>query len=555
MIPIGTALGGLWRRTGRFPALCALVVVASLLLGGGTRGGFLSDAILQLIAVPLVLASLSRMLDVPLSRQAWGALAFCGAIALVPLIQLIPLPPRIWTALANREPSAAAFELLGREPPWMPISVSPHATWLSALSLLPPMGVFLGTLLLGHRERRWLSLVILAVGVSSVFVGLTQVAQGPESPLRFFEITNPTEAVGFFANRNHFASLLYSLTLFTAGWAVDAALTTGSGPRHRRYETPSIMALMAGFTVLVTLVAAQAMARSRAGLGLTILALFGAFALAFADRRSAPGMTSIKLILGATALAVIFAVQFALYRVLERFAADPLADARIPFARNTIEAAKAYMPIGSGMGTFVPVYAMFEKPEDALVNTFANRAHNDLLEVWLETGVVGPVLIALFLMWLARRSLRLWRGAPKEGRDIDHALARAATIVIALLLAHSLVDYPLRTGGIMALMAFACALLIDPPPGVGGEERVEPVARKRNRSRGARRAVEAAPADLPWPSSSPGRPTEPAPAAPRPADERWGTDIEWPEEWRGTTGHRAPNAAARMPGSRKPPRS
>jgi hypothetical protein len=32
-----------------------------------------------------------------------------------------------------------------------------------------------------------------------VFVGLSQVAQGPNSTLRFYEITNLSEAVGFFA--------------------------------------------------------------------------------------------------------------------------------------------------------------------------------------------------------------------------------------------------------------------------------------------------------------------------------------------------------------------
>jgi hypothetical protein len=108
------------------------------------------------------------------------------------------------------------FEILGDKLSWMPISLSPNQTWLSALSLIPPLAIFLATLLLPYRERRWLSLVFLAVGVLSVFVGLIQVAQGPESPLRFFAYTNLTEAVGFFANRNHFAALLYALIMFAA---------------------------------------------------------------------------------------------------------------------------------------------------------------------------------------------------------------------------------------------------------------------------------------------------------------------------------------------------
>ena len=61
--------------------------------------------------------------------------------------------------------------------------------------------------------------------------------------------------------------------------------------------------------------------------------------------------------------------------------------ARIPFAHNTITAAKAYMPFGSGVGTFVSVYPGFEPAHDAISNVYANHAHNDLLEVWLEGGV------------------------------------------------------------------------------------------------------------------------------------------------------------------------
>ena len=137
--------------------LCAVVMVASLILGGGRGRGLLSDAILQLLAIPLLLVSLWRIFEVPLTRQMRLALWFCLAIAILPLLQLIPLPPWLWTALPNRQPSAEAFDILGRAVPWMPISVSPKATWLSALSLLPPLAVFLSTLLLSYRERRWLT--------------------------------------------------------------------------------------------------------------------------------------------------------------------------------------------------------------------------------------------------------------------------------------------------------------------------------------------------------------------------------------------------------------
>jgi O-antigen ligase len=500
--------------TDRLFFVCVVGLVACLLLGGGTRAGFLSDAVLQLAAIPLLLMALGRLADPGVRGNARWPLMFCLAMVLVPALQLIPLPPGVWTALPNRAELADTLRLLGPDLPWMPVSMSPRATWLSLLSLLPPLAVFLGTLLLSYRQRRALSLVLLAVGLVSVFLGLAQVAEGPASGLRFFEVTNPAEAVGFFANRNHFAASLCALTMFAAAWAVEAS---APGPEGGPFETRRIVPVVAGFTVLVILVAAQAIARSRAGLGLTIVALLGGIGLALRDRRTAAaGVTPSRLLIAATALAVVFAAQFTLYRLLERFEDDPLKDSRVTLGRVTSEAARLYMPLGSGMGTFVPVYAMHERPEDAPLDAYANRAHNDVLELWLEGGVVGLGLGAAFLAWLAVRSLQVWRRTA-PGREIDLSLMRAATVLIALIVAHSLVDYPLRTGAMMAIMAFACGLLVAPPP---GEEDYEAVAGRR---RGVVATARKGPEKVRRPAN--------APISQHPS-ERWGSDIEWPEEWR-----------------------
>ena len=479
------------------------MVVAGLILGGGTHGGFLSDAILQLLAIPLLLVSIWRLFERPLTKQARMALWFCGAIALLPLLQLVPLPPWLWTALPNRQPSAEAFQILGRPSPWMPISVSPQATWLSALSLIPSMAIFLGTILLSYRERRYLSLVVIAVGILSVFVGLLQVVQGQQSPLRFFEISNPEEAVGFFANRNHFAALLYCLIPFVVAWTLDKTATTAPGKQKKpalAYDVSSIMAAMAGFTTLVIILAGEITARSRVGLALTIVALFGAMALGFSNRRVGSKLTPYGILLGAVAVAVVFSLQFGFYRVLER-ASDSEQGARAAYALTTTEAARAYMPVGSGIGTFVPVYAMFEKPEDVSL-FYVNRAHNDLLEVWLETGVVGLILMGLFAVWLVRVALGIWRKPPPDGASaLDWSLTRAGTIVVALLIVHSFFDYPLRTGAMMTIMAFACALLIEP----FGAQSSEELQVARNRvQRGATSRLEPALSVRSLPSSGAG---------------------------------------------------
>ena len=462
----------------------------------------------------------------PLTRQMKLALYFCLAIAVLPLIQLIPLPPWLWTALPNRQPSAETFAILGQAVPWMPISVSPQATWLSALSLVPPLAIFLSTILLAYRERRLLSLIIIAVGIVSVFIGLIQVAQGEQSPLRFFAITNPTEAVGFFANRNHFASFLYCLIVFTIAWTVGrTTVLTKSG----EFDIASIIMSIAAFTVLVILLAGEMMARSRTGLALTMVALFASIALSFSLRRAGSRATlNKKVLLGALAVAVIFSLQFAVYRVLER-ASDLTQDDRPIFARTTIEAAIANMPIGSGMGTFVPVYAMFEKPQDASP-AYVNHAHNDILEVPLETGVLGLLLMGLFAAWFVPRSIEIWRSAsPARANDVDWSLARAATIVVGLIIIHCLFDYPLRTGAMMAVMAFACALLIEPPIGSAEGREKHAVIREKIQYLDTRRPEPVTASPLLAPTAL--EATRPVDVLSLSADRRWGANVEWPEEW------------------------
>ena len=498
-----------------------------LVLGGGTRTGFLSDTLAQLIALPLLLTALWGAFDQLSVRGIRGALLFCGALALVPIVQLVVLPPSIWTALPNRASELATLELLGNGVPWMPISVSPHATALSALSLIPPVAVFLSVVQLDSRQRRMLSVVVLTMGALSVFLGLNQVAQGPDSALRFFEITNPTEAVGFFANRNHFAALLYVLTPFAAAWAVEAAVVAARD--WRKFDAQTLR-LVASLILLVMLIAGQAMARSRAGLLLTIIAMFAGFALAFTDRRTRSGMTPVQLLGVALAVAIVLSMQFALYRVLERFTSDPLQDARPTFTRLTTAAAKAYMPVGSGMGTFSVVYPTVEKPQDTLENTYVNRAHNDVAELWLESGVMGLALMLVFVVWLAAAALKAWRKDEWGDRDIDRLLVRAASVGITLVIVHSFFDYPLRTCAIMTIMAFACGLLFEPAPVLQGAAAGHVHARSRRPTHDER--TEPSLTGPRPPAIAEVEPAHVAPPAPPAARRPWGGDVQWPEEWR-----------------------
>jgi O-antigen ligase len=459
-----------------FFAAVAAYFVACLALGGGTRAGFFTDVVLQILAVPMLLWAGWRLIELPPDagrKEGRAAIVVCLLAAAIPIAQLVPLPPALWTALPGRSDFVSTLEAAGLDVGWRPISMSPQGTWLSALALLPPAAVLLGALQLGYAERRRLALVLLSFGMIAAALGLLQVAEGSGSPLRFYAVTNPTEAVGFFANRNHHAALLYALMPIAAAMSIAAVIRAqAAGSIRSRRASPHLIVAMLGLAALVILVAAQAIARSRAGIGLTLVALLGSLAMTYAGRISrvlakskTPQSTATRtgrlLLIAAFGLAVLMAMQLAFHRVQTRFASDPLEDGRVLLARTTIEAARAFMPFGSGMGTFVPVYKAFERPMDDW-GALINRAHNDYLELWLEAGLIGIVAMILVLAWVVAACVRVWRsGLPGAGQR-DSLLACAATLILFALLAHSTVDYPLRTTALMAVFAFAAALVNAP---------------------------------------------------------------------------------------------
>jgi O-antigen ligase len=152
----------------------------------------------------------------------------------------------------------------------------------------------------------------------------------------------------------------------------------------------------------------------------------------------------------AMALAGLTVTIFGLDPILDRFAPQTAADARFEHWPYVWAAARDFFPVGSGVGSFERVFQAVE-PLTLVGPTYFNHAHNEYLELWLETGLAGAGLLALFCLWLAPSAWRAWRG----GDDC----ARAASLAIPLLMAASIVDYPLRTETGAVLFAFCCGLL------------------------------------------------------------------------------------------------
>src|SRR5690606_13017155 len=59
----------------------------------------------------------------------------------IPALQLIPLPPELWTNLPGRRTAADIIDFAAAEA-WQPITLNREATLRALLNLLPPIALF-----------------------------------------------------------------------------------------------------------------------------------------------------------------------------------------------------------------------------------------------------------------------------------------------------------------------------------------------------------------------------------------------------------------------------
>lgn len=440
---VGT-LSGFMRASISFGGLAtAGLLLLAWLLGGASRQHELRLALVELAALPLLGWSLTSLLRTEDWRRHRFALLIAASVAALPLLQLAPLPPQIWTQLPGRQDPALALELLGVSPGWNGLSLTPDRTWRSFLALIPALAMFTGALALSGRDRFNLTRLLLILTGLAILLAAAQMASGGES-LYFWATTGAGNAVGTFANRNHMATLcLVAIPL--------AAIMGGRSIRRSGRAGPGLW--FASLFICMTLVA-LAIIKSRAGIILAGPTLCASLAAAWVAAGRGRLRMSLLALIAAAGMALAGIGAFALNPIMERFQTTNESEARFTNWPFVLEAAESHLPLGSGLGSFDAVFRSVE-PIETLDPTYFNQAHNDYLETLLEAGWLGMAILIAFLVWFVRRTGAAWGASPTT----DHDLQRAASIGIMVVLVHSAADYPMRTVAMATIFALMCGVL------------------------------------------------------------------------------------------------
>jgi tetratricopeptide (TPR) repeat protein/O-antigen ligase len=282
-------------------------------------------------------------------------------------------------------------------------------TWRSFLLFLTYAAVYALVVNL-VRERQQLDRLVRTLLLSGGLLGflaLLDYLAGYAWLLVWRETVARGRLAGTFVNPDHFATWLAMLACLGLGYLV--------GRRRRSRAAPLEFAVLASregreefarrylpFVGVGVVALAVVFTLSRGGLVSLLVAL--AVVLAFLGRLGFArwGLVVVGLLLVVT---LAYGAWIGLGPVLERVQRGVLDyESRASLSLSSLPMLKTFPILGVGLGAYKEIYFRYQPPELGPGVIWFPYAHNDLLQLVIELGLVGGVLV-LFAAWRLGRDL------------------------------------------------------------------------------------------------------------------------------------------------------
>jgi len=378
------------------------------------------------------------------------------------LLQMVPLPsglvrfisPRSYELRHSLSISSPAFELSAFS---FELSVFPFATKIEFFKWLTLTGLFIFLLQWEgwkgeRRTRSGFMLAIFLVGVLESLYGMFEFFSGHN---QIFHLKGLVSSVtGTFINRNYFAGYLLMVIPLSTGFLFSRDFFQRSQFRSWRYRLSSLdgKTLLVGFGIIL-MILGLLFSASRMGIA-SLLFSFGAISLFLKDPGK-KGRFSKKPVL-ILVLALLWGAWIGLDAVMNRFlASSEDFKSRWEMWGDTSRIIEEFPVFGSGLGTFVQVYPMYDSSYKPGI---ATHAENDFLQLASEVGVIGiGLLLILFLIlfYKAIFGIRLLSHGESE-RNIGIG----GLVGIMALMLHSLVERNIQVPANAFLYTFIFATVL-----------------------------------------------------------------------------------------------
>lgn len=264
------------------------------------------------------------------------------------------------------------------------ISLYPYLTREKLLLYLSYASFFIvvSNYVRASRQIKRFFWVIFTVAVLETVIGLLQyIASGAN-----------VSASGTYINPNHFAGLLLLVIPLFLGYVLYSGAV--KGPVSRRWHDKlkvhfSTQMLLLFATSLVTI--GMILAQSRGAIFSFVVSILFFYILITRNKKSG----SVKLLLGVFfVLVIVYSVWIGLDPVIEKFAETTRQlPNRTSIWKDSLGLIRDFPVTGSGLGNFNLAYTLYKK--EAAGPYVYDHAHNDYIELAVETGIPGFALV----MW------------------------------------------------------------------------------------------------------------------------------------------------------------
>jgi len=321
------------------------------------------------------------------------------------------------------------------------LSYSPldaYSWWVFLLSL------YLFFFVVRHlsADRKFLMIILfimIGLGIIEAVYGLIQ-ALVPSMGVLWVDYVKDYmgNARGTFINRNHFAGFVELI------WPLALGVTIAKTDRKKSFKQAlasdllNWQALMA--LGIVVLLLALLLSRSRAGIAGGVIGLLTFWYLARPNIRRIVLHT--RLLMGGIVVVLsIYCLTIGVGPIFERFLLIDERNSRIDIWKDSLAIIEDH-PLGIGLGNYENVFQVYNQHSTS--EKLVKYAHNDYLQLLIETGWVGFFCLTGGFVYFIGKSFRLIRRLDDRGDPMRFFLAVGAFSGIISMAFHSLFDFNLQ---------------------------------------------------------------------------------------------------------------
>jgi len=383
------------------------------------------------------------------------------------LFQLLPMPPFLLKLLSPQAFTVYSITAEASDNAYHPLTLNPKAT-LNEFFRFTTYGLcYIAAVQLLSRYR-YFKKVLLTLCLLAGVIAFEGIIQKFSSPTKFYWCRttpdNISGVTGPWVYHNHFAGymemllpiclalFLYYRPTFSYNLPLrEKVVSVFTLPKANIHIILGLCAILMYASIFVSL--------SRGGIISSTLSLLFFFFLLTRSKGSFSHSTKGKYLLLFLLVSVAAVSWFGWEPIFGRFdrfanAAGEIQESRFTLWHDSWQMIKDFPLFGSGFGSFLTTYPAYRTVPG---NFIYDHAHNDYIEILTDGGLVGFLLITLFIAVLFRDTLKVL------ARRRDHfatLLTLGSMSGIVAILFHSVTDFNMYNGANGLYFFLLCGLLV-----------------------------------------------------------------------------------------------